>query len=96
MLLDTQYFNGTQIIGFIQDWASTGPRIKIGRAHMRVDSSCPAAISSLDEPECGHGHTREGCLVSDGNPSSFVNCAKKLDFNQNLAICFEGCIIRNE
>ena len=56
MLLDTQYFNSTQIIGFIQEWVSISPRIKIGIGHVRVDSSCPVAVSSLDESECG------GCL----------------------------------
>ena len=49
-LLNTHNFNGTQIIGFIQDWVSTSPRIKMERSHVRVDSSCPVAISSLDEP----------------------------------------------
>ena len=56
-LLGTPNFNGTQIVGFIQNWVSTRPRIKIERSHVRVDSRCPVAISSLDEPECGQ---REG------------------------------------
>ena len=90
-LLNTHNFNGTQIIGFIQDWVSTSPRIKMERSHVRVDSSCPVAISSLDEPECGQ---REGCLTYDDDPQSFTTCAEHLA-NQNIARCFEGCIFRN-
>ena len=85
-------FNGTQIVHFIQDWVNTGPRIKIGRAHVRVDSSCPVALSSLDEPECGQ---REGCLVTGDDPLNFVSCVEQLEINQNIATCFEGCVVRN-
>lgn len=53
VLLGTYNFNGTRIIGFIQDWVDTGPLIKIRESHVRVDSSCPVAISSLNEPGCG-------------------------------------------
>ena len=89
-LLGTHNFNGTQIIGFIQDWVSTSPRIKMERSHVRVDSSCPVAISSLDEPECGQ---REGCLTYDDDPK-YAMCAEHLA-NQNIARCFERCIFRN-
>ena len=51
-VMGTLNFNGTQIIGFIQDWVSTGPLIKIDGNPVRVDSSCSTAISSLDEPVC--------------------------------------------
>ena len=89
-LLGTYNFNGTQIIGFIQDWVSSSPRIKIETSHVRVDSSCPVAISSLDEPERGK---REGCLTYDDNPK-YAMCAEHLG-NQNIANCFEGCIFRD-
>ena len=53
-LLGTHNFNGSRIVGFIQDWVSSGPRIKIDRrSHVRVDSSCQVALTSLDEQECG-------------------------------------------
>ena len=88
-LLSTYNFNATQIIGFIQDWVSTSPRIKIERSHVRVDSSCPVAISSLDEPECGQS---EGCLYDDD--PNYARCAEHLG-NQDIANCFEGCIFRS-
>ena len=58
---------------------------------MRVDSSCPVAVSSLDEPECGQ---RESCLVYADDLFGFVKCAEQFG-NQNLATCLEGSIIRN-
>ena len=61
-LLGTLNFNGTQIVDFIQDWVSTGPLIKIDGNSVRVDSSCPTAISSLDEPVCGE---KEKCLYDN-------------------------------
>ena len=90
-LFGTHNFNGTQIIGFIQEWVSTSPRIRMERSQVRVDSSCPVAISSLDEPGCGQN---EGCLTYDDDPHSFTMYAKHLD-NQNIANCFERCTIRN-
>ena len=59
MLLGTHNFNGTQVVNFIQDWVNTGPLIKIGGNYLRVDSSCPVAITSLDELTC------EVCLFAD-------------------------------
>ena len=89
-LLGTYNFNGSKIIDFIQNWVSTSPRIKMERSHVRVDSTCPVAISSLDEPECGH---REGCSMYDDD-SNYARCAEHLG-NQHIANCFEGCIFRN-
>ena len=36
-LLGTLNFNGTQIIGFIQEWVNNGPLIEIGGNSVRVD-----------------------------------------------------------
>ena len=58
-LLGTHNFNGTQIVDFIQDWVSTGPLIEVGGNSIRVDSSCPTAISSLDDPVCGEKEDSE-------------------------------------
>ena len=52
VLLGTHNFNGTLIIDFIQEWVDSGPLIKIGESYVRVDNSCPVAISSLNEPGC--------------------------------------------
>ena len=83
-LLGTHNFNSTLIIGLIQDWVSTGPLIKINGNPLRIDSSCPTAISSLDDPVCGE---KEKCLY-DNDPKSAM-CA------QHLANCFEGCAAHN-
>jgi hypothetical protein len=89
-LIGTNNFNGTQIVDFIQDWVSTGPLIEVDGNFMRVDSSCPTAISSLDEPVCGE---KEECSCDTNNPKYAV-CAQHLADN-NIANCFEGCIVRN-
>ena len=44
---------------------STGPLIKIGKKSVRVDSSCPVAISSMDEADCGQ--SKKECLY-DNDP----------------------------
>ena len=90
VLLGTLNFNGTQIIGFIQDWVNTGPLIEIDGNSVRVDSSCPTAVSSLDEPVCGE--EKEECLA-DVDPKVAM-CAQHLD-NDNVANCIEGCVVRN-
>ena len=87
-LIGTLNFNGTQIVDFIQDWVSTGPLIEVNGSSMRVDSSCPTAISSLNEPVCGE----EKCLYD--NDPRYVMCAQHLVDN-NIANCFEGCVVRN-
>ena len=79
------------LVSCIQDWVSTSPWIKIEKSHVRVESNCLVAISSMDEPECGQ---REGCLTYNDDPQSFAMCAQNLA-NQNVANCFEGCIICN-
>ena len=70
---------------------STGPLIKIDGNSVRVDSSCPTAISSLDEPVCGEKEEEE-CLCD--NDPKYAMCAQHLHDN-NVATCFEGCIVRN-
>ena len=89
-LLGTQSFNSTQIINFIQDWAKTGPLIKIGRKSVRIDSSCPIAISLMDEPVC---EQKEKECLYDNDPK-YAMCAENLN-NEMIALCFEGCVVRN-
>ena len=90
-LLGTHNFNGTQIIGFIQDWVSNGPLIKMGGNHnVRVESNCSVAISSLDEPVCGQKEEERLC---DDDPK-YAKCAEHLN-DENIAKCFEGCVVRN-
>jgi hypothetical protein len=88
-LIGTHNFNGTQIVDFIQDWVSTGPLIEVDGNSIRVDSGCPTAISSLNEPVCGE---QEECSC-DTNPN-YAMCAQHLADN-NIANCFEGCVVRN-
>ena len=88
ILLGTHNFNSTLIVSFLQDWASSRPLIKINGNPMRVDSSCPTAISSLDEPVCGE---KKEC--SCDNPK-YSRCAQHLADN-NIANCFEGCVAHN-
>ena len=83
-LIGTLNFNGTQIVDFIQDWVSTGPLIEVDGSSMRVDSSCPTAISSLNQPVCGE---EEKC-----NDPRYAMCAQHLADN-NIANCFEGCVM---
>ena len=53
-LIGTHNVNASQVIGFIQDWVNSGPRITIKKRYsVLVDKKCPVAVSSLDEPECG-------------------------------------------
>ena len=54
---------------------------------MRVNSSCPVAISSLNEPECGQ--KEEECLYDDD--PKYARCTEHLK-NERIAMCFEGCI----
>jgi hypothetical protein len=90
-LIGTLNFNGTQIIDFIQVWVSTGPLIEVDGDSMRVDSSCPTAISSLNEPVCGENLKKE-CLYD--NDPRYAMCAQHLA-DDNIATCFEGCVVRN-
>ena len=54
-LIGTHNFNATQLIGFIQSWVTSELRITIKRSYsIWLDKSCPVAVSSLDEPECGY------------------------------------------
>ena len=92
-ILGTYNYNGTQILRSIQQWASSGPRIKTGPAgeNVRVDSSCPVEISSLDEPECGQN--KDGCLTFGSDRSSFASCAEHQLGDKDIANCFEGCVL---
>ena len=91
MLLGTHNFNGKQIVGFIQDWVNTGPLIKIGGNYVRVDSGCPAAISTMYASTC----EQEEVCVYDNNPTHAI-CAQHLtNKNTTVATCIEGCIFRN-
>ena len=92
MLLGTHNFNGTQIISFIQDWVNTGPLIKIGGNYVRVDSSCPVAIPSLDESTCEQKEVR--LYADEFNDPKYALFAEHLN-NKNISNCFEGCIVRN-
>ena len=89
-LIGTLNFNSTQIINFIQNWVSTGPLIEVDGNSIRVDSSCPTAISSLDEPVWGEEIPK--CLYDDD--PKYAMCAQHLADN-NIANCFEGCVVRN-
>ena len=71
---------------------STGPLINIGGNSVRVDSSCPVAVSSLDEPAAACGQKKEECLYDDD--PKYAMCAEQLN-NANIANCFEGCVVRN-
>lgn len=52
-LIGTHNVNVSQLIGFIQDWVSSGPKITIKRSYsVWVDEKCPVAVSSFDELEC--------------------------------------------
>ena len=66
---------------------STGPLIKIGKKSVRVDSSCPVAISSMDEADCGQ--SKKECLYD--NDPKYAMCAENL-VNDDIANCFEGCV----
>ena len=52
-LVGTYNFNATQLIEFIQDWVATGPQISVKHYSLWIDNSCPVAITSPREPECG-------------------------------------------
>ena len=52
-LIGTHNFNATQLIGFFQDWVTSAPQINIKDYSVWLDSSCPVAIASLKEVECG-------------------------------------------
>ena len=50
-LFGTRNVNGTEIVGFIQDWVNTNPLIMTDNNQFaRVDSNCPVVISSLNDP----------------------------------------------
>ena len=85
-LIGTYNFNATQLIGFIQDWVTSAPQINIKDYSVWLDSSCPVAIASLKEPECGE--VRQCPCVNDLN---VVKCMEHLG-NENFAECINTCI----
>ena len=69
---------------FKTGWTLHGPLIVIDKNSVRVNSSCPTIISSLDRPVCGE---KEKCLYnSDRKYAMSQHLA-----NNNIATCFEGC-----
>ena len=50
-LIDTHNANASQLVGYIQDWVNSGPKITIKNSYLVwVDKKCPVAVSSFDEP----------------------------------------------
>jgi hypothetical protein len=85
-LIGTHNFNATQLIGLIQDWVTSAPKINIRDYSVYLDSSCPVTIASLDEPECGE--VRHCPCANDPNVSK---CIEFLG-NDNFAGCINSCI----
>ena len=79
-LLGTHNFNATQLIGFIQDWVTSGPRINVKGYAVRIDKSCPVAIASMNEPECGE--------VSNSDDPNVTKCVEDLG-NQDFVECLK-------
>lgn len=52
--------NSTYLVGIIQNWVSTHPSLIIDGRLMRVSSTCPTYIFSLDEEECETGRHDAG------------------------------------
>ena len=65
------------------------PQININDYSVWLDSSCPIAIASLKEPECGE--VRHYPCANDPNVSK---CVENLE-NDNFAGCVDSCIIRS-
>jgi hypothetical protein len=85
-LIGTHNFNATQLIGFIQDWVTSAPQINIKDYSVWLDSSCPVAIASLKEPECG-----EVRHCPCANDPTVVKCMEFLG-NENFAGCINSCV----
>ena len=71
---------------------NNGPLTEIDGNSVRVDSSCPVTISSLDEPVCGETEKKEECVYN--SDPKVAMCAEHLD-NDNFANCFQGCVVCN-
>ena len=53
-LIGTHNVNASQLVGFIQDWVNSGPKITIKKSYsVWIDKACPAAVSSFNDLECG-------------------------------------------
>ena len=85
-LVGTHNFNSTQLIDFIQDWVSSGPRINVKSYAVRIDSSCHVGIASMNEPECG-----EVSRCPCANDPNVAKCVEHLG-NKNFATCINSCI----
>ena len=51
-LKGTSVISSTALVSVIEDWVSGGSSVIVTGVRMTLDSECPVAISSLDEPEC--------------------------------------------
>ena len=52
ILIGTHNVNASQLVGFIQDWVNSGPKITIKSSYsVWVDKKYPAAVSSFDKPD---------------------------------------------
>ena len=85
-LIGTYNFNATQLIGFIQDWVTSEPQINIKDYSVWLDSSCPIAIASLKEPECGE--VRHCPCANDPN---VIKCMEFLG-DESFFGCINSCI----
>ena len=85
-LIGTHNFNATQLIGFIQDWVTSGPRINVKGLAVRLDKSCPVVIASLNDPECG-----KVSQCPCANDPNVAKCVEHLG-NEDFAVCINTCI----
>ena len=75
----------TQLIPFIQDWVTSEARINIKGYTVKIDRSCPAAITSMNEPECGEVNN---CPHADD--PNVVKCVQNLG-NHDFVKCVNLC-----
>ena len=85
-LTGTHNFNSTQLIDFIQDWVSSGPRVNIKGYSVKIDSSCHVAIASMNDPECG-----EVSSCPCANDANVAKCVEHLG-NEDFVACINSCI----
>jgi len=51
-LRGTSAVNGTSLFSLIENWATSGPAIRVRGVLMRVDTQCSVAISNFNDEEC--------------------------------------------
>ena len=44
--------NASSLVGYIQDWVSSGPVVRLDWLMVRINQHCPVAIGGLNDPEC--------------------------------------------